>query len=163
MVLKELLGKVEELSNSFIGFRKMRNLLYLQKIWEQNLTEPKETPDEKQLADLTVLFENLEEDHWIHKQNILGLLQMKPKSYEELEIEKIFSKIISTDEVLQIIAQTAVTFYCISTETRFLDESLKKGQSQIQRTLEISDSENWLSRSLEIAYVFLPHEVPLVG
>ncbi len=28
---------------------------------------------------------------------------------------------------------------------------------------KVSDSENWLSRSLEIAYVFLHHDIPVVG
>lgn len=32
-----------------------------------------------------------------------------------------------------------------------------------QNISQITESENWLSRSLEISYLFLPHDIPLVG
>lgn len=66
--------------------------------------------------------------------------------------------LINGDNILQYISYLGVSLYCYSTEARFLEDS-KKSKLKHQ---DISDSENWLSRSLEIVYTFLPNDMPLV-
>lgn len=51
----------------------------------------------------------------------------------------------------------AISLYCFSTETRFLEKQ-KVGDSS-----DVLDSEHWLSRSLEIAYMFMPPEAPILN
>lgn len=74
---------------------------------------------------------------------------------------------------MMLSAQLAVGMYCISTEYRFLEQQ-KEDENQAMTVTEkilknekiseeVSDSENFLSRALEIAYIYLPHDIPIVG
>ncbi|KAL4455135.1 hypothetical protein ABPG74_006517 [Tetrahymena malaccensis] len=140
--------------------------------------------------DLEFLFKTItSSQHWILKTNILSLLQLKAVSLEETQIFKTtIDHEISIDAILSKLSHLCVSFYCISTETRFINDQKKNKQKEISQlqlqsgnnqssqqnqqkyakflqnlNYEVSESENWLSRSLEIAYVFLPHDMPLVG
>jgi hypothetical protein len=64
---------------------------------------------------------------------------------------------ISKNEVIEKIAFLAISLYCYSTETRFLEKQ-KNCDSH-----DVLDSEHWLSRSLEIAYSFMPSEAPILN
>lgn len=59
--------------------------------------------------------------------------------------------------MLEKIAYLTVSFYCLSTEARFIEKSIQKTQN------DILDSEHWLSKSLELAYCLLPPEAPILG
>ncbi|EAS00217.1 hypothetical protein TTHERM_00215920 (macronuclear) [Tetrahymena thermophila SB210] len=139
--------------------------------------------------DLEFLFKTItSSQHWILKTNILSLLQLKAVALEETQICKTsIDHEISIDAILSKLSHLCVSFYCISTETRFINDQKKNKQKEISQlqlqsgnnqsaqnqqkyakflqnlNYEVSESENWLSRSLEIAYVFLPHDMPLVG
>ncbi|KAL4503197.1 hypothetical protein ABPG72_000803 [Tetrahymena utriculariae] len=140
--------------------------------------------------DLEFLFKTITSNqHWILKTNILSLLQLKAVSLEETQIYKTsIDHEISIDAILSKLSHLCVSFYCISTETRFINDQKKNKQKEISQlqlqsgnnqsalqnqqkyakflqnlNYEVSESENWLSRSLEVAYVFLPHDMPLVG
>ena len=66
--------------------------------------------------------------------------------------------ILENNEVIQKMVYLAISLYCYSTETRFLEKS----RDNIDPS-EVLDSEHWLSRSLEIAYSFLPQEAPILN
>lgn len=62
------------------------------------------------------------------------------------------------NQVIQKIVYLTISLYCYSTETRFLQKNKENGDPS-----QVLDSEHWLSRSLEIAYTFLPHEAPILN
>ena len=59
--------------------------------------------------------------------------------------------------MIEKITYLAISLYCYSTETRFIEKQ-KNCDSH-----DVLDSEHWLSRSLEIAYSFMPVEAPILN
>ncbi|EAR97826.2 hypothetical protein TTHERM_00277110 (macronuclear) [Tetrahymena thermophila SB210] len=94
----------------------------------------------------------------LQKSNILGQLQLKAMSLEQIRAP-IPNEI--NEKILLFNAQLSVGFYCVSTEYRFIEQP--QANLTKENCDEVTNSENYLSRALEIAFVYLPHEVPLVG
>ncbi|KAL4499167.1 hypothetical protein ABPG72_006753 [Tetrahymena utriculariae] len=92
------------------------------------------------------------------KSNILGQLQLKAMSLEQVRAP-IPNEI--NEKILLFNAQLSVGFYCVSTEYRFIEQP--QANLTKENCDEVTNSENYLSRALEMAFVYLPHEVPLVG
>jgi hypothetical protein len=164
-ILYEVYTKVEDLRKSFVSVKKERTVQMQSRLLA---SQPSRLDFALERADLNLLFSKVVNGHWLLKINILGLLQMKPQEFVDLQAPPEFDKHVDENSVLLSIANLAVALYCISTETRFLNDSGGEGGAQkrgtsANRTYEITESENWLSRSLEIAYIFLPHDIPLVG
>ena len=91
--------------------------------------------------------ENIE-SLWVYKNKILDEIQMKFVKEEVFDPKNV----LENNEVIQKMVYLAISLYCYSTETRFLEKNNDKADPT-----EVLDSEHWLSRSLEIAYSFLPH------
>lgn len=72
---------------------------------------------------------------------------MKHISEEILDPKNIYEN----SEAIEKIVFLAISLYCYSTETRFLEKTVEN-----RDPCEVLDSEHWLSRSLEIAYTFMP-------
>lgn len=64
---------------------------------------------------------------------------MKPVSLESIAAPRTFLKEIDPDDTLRKIVETAICFYCISTETRFVEESLISS-SHSPNCFSLSDS-----------------------
>lgn len=64
---------------------------------------------------------------------------------------------VTNNQIIEKITYLAISLYCYSTETRFIEKQ-KQCDSH-----DVLDSEHWLSRSLEIAYSFLPPEAPILN
>ncbi|KAL4454738.1 hypothetical protein ABPG74_021943 [Tetrahymena malaccensis] len=94
----------------------------------------------------------------LQKSNILGQLQLKAMCLEQIRAP-IPNEI--NEKILLFNAQLSVGFYCVSTEYRFIEQP--QANLTKENCDEVTNSENYLSRALEIAFVYLPHEVPLVG
>lgn len=106
--------------------------------------------------DIDMLYELDEQaDHmWIYKNKILDEIQLIPYTIDEFED---LDPEISRTEVIEKITFLAISLYCYSTETRFIEKQ-KNCDSN-----DVLDSEHWLSRSLEIAYSFMPPEAPILN
>ena len=67
---------------------------------------------------------------------------------------------LSRDSMIEKISFLAISYFCVSTELRFLTNSKEKlsiNTAQIK-----AESEFWHGKALEIACGFLPSESPLV-
>ena len=109
--------------------------------------------------DIELLYGRLENESlfWVYKNKILDEILLKYLHHGQINNE---SKAIEQNEVVEKIVFLAISLYCQSTETRFLEKS-KDGDAR--DPTEVLDSEHWLSRSLEIAYTFLPPEAPILN
>ena len=90
---------------------------------------------------------------WIFTTKILNHIQM------EILLREDYSEtgnMASFGDVLQALILITVTFYCMSTESRFIERQNNKPENG-----KVLESESWLSRSLEMAYTFLPLEAPI--
>ena len=74
---------------------------------------------------LDLLFKDIVPGHWMLKTNILGLLQMRFINFADLNDNNENDKEIEVNSILSKIANLAVSFYCMSTETRFIDDAKK--------------------------------------
>ena len=70
---------------------------------------------------------------------------------------------LSRDSFLEKISLLAVSYFCVSTELRFLVQSREQYlSSPVKKTREL-ESEFWHAKALEIACTFLPSECPLLN
>jgi hypothetical protein len=70
---------------------------------------------------------------------------------------------LSRDSFLEKISLLSVSYFCVSTEMRFLLLSREQYlSSPVKRTREF-ESEFWHAKALEIACTFLPSECPLLN
>lgn len=69
--------------------------------------------------------------------------------------------VLSRESFLDLITMLSVTYFCMSTELRFILQ-LKEEESWNVQEKE-TESEYWHSKSLELACVFLPSECPLLN
>lgn len=96
---------------------------------------------------------------WVEKANILSFLQVKPTFFEDLNTTNQDVKFIIScqecgiDRIFYKLGLLSVAYYCVSTEYRFLEKTRKYE----------AESEHYLSLALEISYLFLPHEMPIVS
>jgi len=101
------------------------------------------------------LFGYMQYSEWVSGLNIGNIMQISPLILQDvvgiynLDIE------ITRETLLEKIALLSVSYFCISTEKRFLTQN-KKAEP-------IKESEYWHAKALEIACCFLPSECPLVN
>ncbi|EAR83332.1 hypothetical protein TTHERM_00947590 (macronuclear) [Tetrahymena thermophila SB210] len=148
--------------------KKVKLALYMRQIYEE-LISSKEVDPKKRLSfilspsqlDMHFINSTIKENHWLLTSNILNLLQMKPVSLSTIsQFTPTFNEII-VESSLRKIVESAICFYCISTETRFIEESSFLQNPNL--SYKISDSEFWLGKSLEIAYTLIPQDAPMIS
>jgi len=89
-------------------------------------------------------------------------MQINPISMKDLlsmqrnEIE------LSRDSFLEKISILSVSYFCVSTEMRFIRQNKSEFTSPLRRKNEL-ESEFWHAKALEIACTFLPSECPLLN
>ena len=70
---------------------------------------------------------------------------------------------LSRDGFLEKLSLLSVSYFCVSTEMRFILQSREQYlSSPVKRTRE-QESEFWHAKALEIACSFLPSECPLLN
>ncbi|KAM3136731.1 hypothetical protein pb186bvf_011176 [Paramecium bursaria] len=89
---------------------------------------------------------------FLQNSNILFFLQMQPVNVENFLISENFP---NGQEFLHFICLLVVSLYCTSTESRFIENQ--------QDPESFTEAENYLSRALEIVYLYLPKDLPLLN
>jgi hypothetical protein len=92
--------------------------------------------------------------------NIGNIMQVSPLTVQDLYAYNSVETELTRDSILEKISFLAVSYFCISTELRFIvqlkeDPSLDPVQTR-------KESEFWHGKALELAVTFFPSECPLV-
>ncbi len=116
---------------------------------------PATRPPGKPAAGLDVrnLFGYMQSSDWISSLNIGNIMQISPITLQDVETVYDLDVELTRETLLEKVALLAVSYFCISTEKRFLAQSDSGSARQ---------SEFWHAKALEIACCFLPAECPLV-
>ncbi|CAK90300.1 unnamed protein product (macronuclear) [Paramecium tetraurelia] len=88
---------------------------------------------------------------YIHRANILFFIQMNPVNLNNFKHVDDFP---TNQQYLHMICLFVISLYCTSTESKFV---------QKVESFCFSEAENYLSRALEIAYLYLPKDLPLIN
>lgn len=109
-----------------------------------------------------------EEDDWIFNLNIGNVMHLQPLCTEEMNLHIDNSHELSRDAMLQKIILLTVSYFCVGTELRFLNntsEDKNRAGSTMDREkrLKKEQSEMWHAQALEASARFLPSECPLVA
>ncbi|CAD8186348.1 unnamed protein product [Paramecium pentaurelia] len=88
---------------------------------------------------------------YIHRANILFFIQMNPVNLSNFIHVLDFP---TNQQYLHMICLFVISLYCTSTESKFV---------QKVESFCFSEAENYLSRALEIAYLYLPKDLPLIN
>jgi len=118
----------------------------------------KQQKGRKQQVDVRNLFGFLQSSEWISSLNIGNIMQMTPISLQDLLSSYNNDLELTREALLEKIALLCVSYFCISTEKRFLSQ---ENCGRFQKAAK--ESEYWHAKSLEIACCFLPAECPLVS
>ena len=91
-------------------------------------------------------------------------MQMQPILLKDFLVEERPSYQLTREAFLEKISIICVSYFCMSTEIRFLLNK-KKNLSNLPKTVKINreSQEFWHTKSLEIAVMFLPSECPLLN
>lgn len=105
-----------------------------------------------------------EEDDWIFNLNIGNVMHLQPLSTEEMNLHVDNSHELSRDAMLEKIILLTVSYFCVGTELRFLNNASEdKKVGEIEKKLKKEQSEMWHAQALEASARFLPSECPLVA
>ena len=103
----------------------------------------------------------LNQNEWIWSLNIGNIMQLSPITLQDICNSNNFELELTRELILEKITFLAVSYFCVSTELRFMvtvDEGDNRPPSEKRK-----DSEYWHSKALEIGCSFLPSECPLVN
>ena len=108
----------------------------------------------------------LNQNEWITNINIGNIMQISPYKMKDLLKCSRNEDQMSRESFLEKLSLLIVSYFCISTEMRFLVQS-KQGfsdqQSPRQQEVKVKEQEYWHIRALDIACAFLPSECPLLN
>jgi hypothetical protein len=114
-------------------------------------------------ADMRSVLGFLNQNEWIFNLNIGNIMQVQPISMKELLSQSRNEVELSRDSFLEKLSLLSVSYFCVSTEMRFILQSREQYLSvDIKRQREL-ESEFWHAKALEIACTFLPSECPLLN
>ena len=102
----------------------------------------------------------LSQSDWIWSLNIGNIMQISPLTMQDIYNTGSIEYEISRELVLEKICFLSVSYFCVSTELRFLVQ-LKDSETDLEATRK--ESEFYHGRALEISCTFLPSECPLVN
>lgn len=114
-------------------------------------------------ADMRSVLGFLNQNEWIFNLNIGNIMQIQPVNMKELLTTIRNETELSRDSFLEKISLLTVSYFCVSTEMRFILLSREQYLSTpVKRQREL-ESEFWHAKALEIACSFLPSECPLLN
>lgn len=114
-----------------------------------------------------------EEDDWIFNLNIGNVMHLQPLSTEQMNLHVDNSHELSRDAMLEKIILLTVSYFCVGTELRFLNNNVaaeepakpkdKHTDVEKEKKKKKELSEMWHAQALEASARFLPSECPLVA
>ena len=115
---------------------------------------------------MKVLLGYLNQSEWLYLLNIGNIMQITPLTIHDLYTTQKIDLELSRDTILEKISYLAVSYFCVSTELRFLshskDHKTTFSHSAFEPAYVKAESEFWHGKALEISCSFLPSESPLV-
>lgn len=118
-------------------------------------------PDSSDRPDMRNILGFLNQNEWVYNLNIGNIMQISSISNVDLMQVPRTEYELTRESFLRKITILSVAYFWTSTELRFIIQ-LKEDPSIDCEKKEI-ESEYWHSKSLEIAWVFLPSEWPLLN
>ena len=119
------------------------------------------SPDIHEKPDMRNILGFLNQNEWVYNLNIGNIMQISSVSNVDLMQVPRTEYELTRESFLEKLTILSVAYFCTSTELRFIIQ-LKEDPSIDFERKEI-ESEYWHSKSLEIAWVFLPSECPLLN
>jgi hypothetical protein len=110
---------------------------------------------------MRVLLGYLNQSEWMYLLNIGNIMQITPLTIHDLISTPGIEIELARDSVIEKISFLAVSYFCVSTELRFLVNL--KDNPNVDPVQIKSESEFWHGKALEISCTFLPSESPLVS
>ena len=98
----------------------------------------------------------LNQNEWISNINIGNIMQIKPFSMKDLMESQRNEQELSRESFLEKLTLLIVSYFCISTEMRFLVQSQNIKSDSVEQ-------EYYHVRALDISCAFLPPECPLLN
>lgn len=115
---------------------------------------------ENSSLNMKVLLGYLNQSEWLYLLNIGNIMQITPLTIHDLYSNQKIDVELSRDSILEKITFLAISYFCVSTELRFLVSSKEK--LSFDPIYVKAESEFWHGKALEISCGFLPSESPLV-
>lgn len=110
---------------------------------------------------MRVLLGYLNQSEWMYLLNIGNIMQITPLTIHDLISTPGIEIELARDSVIEKISFLAVSYFCVSTELRFLVNL--KDNPNVDPVQIKSESEFWHGKALEISCTFLPSESPLAS
>ena len=110
---------------------------------------------------MRVLLGYLNQNEWMYLLNIGNIMQITPLTIHDLHSKSDIEIELARDSIIEKISYLAVSYFCVSTELRFLVNL--KDNPNIDPVQVRAESEFWHGKALEISCTFLPSESPLVS
>ena len=126
----------------------------------QQRTDIDYSVSENQPLNMKVLLGYLNQSEWLYLLNIGNIMQITPLTIHDLYSNQKIDVELSRDSILEKITFLAISYFCVSTELRFLVSSKEK--LSFDPVYVKAESEFWHGKALEISCGFLPSESPLV-
>lgn len=105
----------------------------------------------------------LNQNEWIQNLNIGNIMQMTPITIKDLLSSNRNEIELCRDSFLEKISLLGVSYFCVSTEMRFLIQQREQYlTTPIKKQREL-ESEYWHAKALEVVCSFLPSECPLLN
>lgn len=93
--------------------------------------------------------------------NIGNIMQITPMTIHDLHANASVEIELARDSIIEKISFLAVSYFCVSTELRFLVNM--RDNPNVDPVQVKAESEYWHGKALEISCTFLPSESPLVS
>lgn len=113
-------------------------------------------------VDMRNLLGYLNQSDWIWSLNIGNIMQISPLTMQDIYTTSSIEYELSRELVLEKICFLAVSYFCVSTELRFIVQ-MKQDDEITDPALKRRESEYFHGKALDIAAGFLPSECPLVN
>lgn len=110
---------------------------------------------------MRVLLGYLNQSEWMYLLNIGNIMQITPLTIHDLHSTAGIEVELARDSIIEKISYLAVSYFCVSTELRFLVNL--KDNPNVDPVQVRAESEFWHGKALEISCSFLPSESPLVS
>lgn len=112
-------------------------------------------------VDMRNLLGYLNQSDWIWSLNIGNIMQISPLTMQDIYTTSSIEYELSRELVLEKICFLAVSYFCVSTELRFIVQM--KEDASCDPVAKRRESEFFHGKALEVAAGFLPSECPLVN
>jgi len=110
---------------------------------------------------MRVLLGYLNQSEWMYLLNIGNIMQITPMTIHDLHSVSNIDVELARDSIIEKISFLAVSYFCVSTELRFLVNM--RDNPSVDPVQVKAESEYWHGKALEIGCSFFPSESPLVS